>query len=69
MDLRGAIVVLGAPLPHAKVGCTIGALHVVHEILNKGHLVVGVDDLQAGGYHLDKEKQVEGNLGKGRHCL
>lgn len=62
MYLWCAIVVLGATLPHAKVGRTIRALHIVNQILHKCHLIVRVYDLQSRCNHLHQKQQIQGDL-------
>lgn len=62
MYLRRAIIILGASLPHAKVGSTIGTLHIIHKILHKGHFIVCVDYLQSRRDHLHQEQQIKRDL-------
>lgn len=40
MDFGCAIIVLGSTLPHAIVGRSVGALHVVDQVLNESHLIL-----------------------------
>jgi len=45
VQLAGAVVVLAASLPHAKVRRTIRSLHVEHEVLHERHFVRREDNL------------------------
>lgn len=38
MQLRAAVVVFAAPLPHAVVRYPVGPFHTVHQVLDEGHL-------------------------------
>lgn len=59
MQLRFAVVVTGAPLPHAEIGRAVSALDVEHEILHEADLVVSVDDLKAECWSLNVERRRE----------
>lgn len=57
IELRGAVVVLAATAPHAKVSNPVRPLHAVYEVLDEVHLVTCVYYLWVGtDYGLYEER-------------
>jgi len=59
MNFRRSVVVFATSLPHTVIGSAVSSLDVVDEILDEGDLILGVDNLQTGCYHLYDEDEVQ----------